>query len=177
MRSPTSFSLLCGGSQSGWSGLGYSLFRGGFSWSQPPFPCTQRDPISKVMSPRARLILWSDGIAGGLVGALMLVLRAWLVDFYGLTPALITLIATANLAYASYSLSLAALSSLNRRPPRPAIDLLVTANAAWGLVCLGLIALHANQAGALGLLHIALEGVFVTWLAVIEYRQVRPEAR
>lgn len=129
------------------------------------------------MNGRARKILWVDGLAGGVVGILMLLLREPLTKLYELPLTLVTFIAAANLTYASYSLTLARRAVINKTPSRRAIDVLVFANLLWAVVCVGMILAIHRQASLFGLAHIALEGMFVAALAVTEHRQVRPYAR
>ncbi len=130
-----------------------------------------------AMNSRARKILWVDCGAGGVVGALMLVLRDPLVDLYDFPLALVTFIAAANLTYASYSLTLALRALANKTPSRRAIDVLVIANLLWAVACAVMLSVTFRQASLFGLAHIALEGLFVAALAVTEHRQVRPYAR
>ena len=130
-----------------------------------------------ILDLRARRILWLDAGAGGVVGLAMLVLRDWLTGFYGLPLELIVLIGSANVVYASFSGTLAVRAAMGRRPSRRAIDVLVAANLSWSVVCAAMLFAMLRDAGAFGLAHIGLEGAFVTGLAVVEWRVVRPFAR
>jgi hypothetical protein len=125
---------------------------------------------------RALRLLWLDGGAGFAVGAAMLLLRAWLTGIYGMSVELVVFIGAANLGYGCYSGTLAALASMDRWPPRRAIDVLVAANLAWMVVCVVLLLVLHASVGMLGLGHVALEGIFVTGLAWSEHRYVRPVA-
>jgi hypothetical protein len=75
-------------------------------------------------------------------------------------------IGIANLIYASYSCTLACRA---RRPLR-LIKLLVGANLAWAVVCLGVAAVLRGQASVFGLAHLVVEAGFVGGLAVAEWR-------
>jgi hypothetical protein len=112
-----------------------------------------------------RHLLWVDCIAGGLVGLGMLLLRDWLVLLYELPPSILIVMALANLLYASFSFSLA------RRPTRPRSLLIVlaSANIAWGVLCLGLLAAGPSGVGAALLVF---EAIFVAGLGLLEARSL-----
>jgi hypothetical protein len=95
------------------------------------------------------------------------VLSAWLSRLYGLPRDVLLFIGAANLLYASCSFSLA------RRSERPLslIKLLVYANGAWALVCVGLAAYFWGQATAFGLAHLIGEALIVGGLAGLEWNQ------
>ncbi len=111
-------------------------------------------------------LLWIDGTAGLAVGATVLLLSNWLIDWYGLPMILLLFIGGVNMLYGTFSLSLA------RRKERPTgfIKLLVFANLAWVPVCLYLAVSYFNTATLFGLGHIIGEGLFVGLLAVFEWR-------
>ncbi len=113
-----------------------------------------------------RNLLWIDGIAGILVGVAMLATSAWLVDWYRLSQGFLVFMGCANLAYGSYSLSLA------RRKKRRLglILLLVAANATWACLCAWWVSAFSQTASLLGLGHLAAEGLFVGGLALLEWR-------
>lgn len=111
-------------------------------------------------------ILWVDGLAGLFVGVCTLGLNGWLSAFYGLPQSLVLFIGGANLAYGTYSTSLA-LRAI--RPPK-LIILLVVLNFCWTVVCISMVILYGPRATFFGLAHIVLEGLFVTGLAWIEWR-------
>lgn len=90
---------------------------------------------------------------------------------------LVTLIGCANLAYGSYSGTLAVRAWYQRAPSRRAVDLLIAANLAWTVVCAALVLATFRSASVFGLGHVILEGLFVAWLAFAERRLVRPFAR
>ncbi|MDC0667862.1 hypothetical protein [Nannocystis radixulma] len=130
-----------------------------------------------MMNRRARAILWLDGSAACVAGVVVLALHDALARLHAFPPALVLFVGAANLAYASYSGSLAVLASLGRTPTRRAIDILVVANLAWIAVCAAILAATSRSASAFGLAHVGLEALFVGSLAVAEYRKVRPFAR
>jgi hypothetical protein len=122
-------------------------------------------------NPRRRLhsmrnLLWVDCVAGGTVGAAVLMSSGWLSPLYGLPRSLLNFTGLANLLYASYSLALA---SRNRRPIA-AINTLVVANLAWALVCVYLAVRVAQSPTVFGLAHLFVEAVFVAALASLEWR-------
>lgn len=113
-----------------------------------------------------RNLLWADCIAGAVAGVMVLMFSGWLSTLHGLPRELLLANAAANLLYASYSFSLA------RRPTRPraSINLLVFANLAWAVVCLGLVGVFAESATVFGIGHLVAEAVFVGGLAGLEWR-------
>ena len=114
-----------------------------------------------------RRLLWVDCLAGALVGVAVLSLSGWLSDLHGLPRGLLLVTGAANLAYASYSFSLA----VRARRPRRLIVLLVVANLTWAVVCLGLAAAFSASATGFGLAHLVAEAVVVGGLAVLEWSQ------
>jgi hypothetical protein len=115
----------------------------------------------------ARKLLWMDCIAAAIAGVAVLALNGWLSRLYMLPHELIMFIGVVNLLYGSYSFTLA------RRARRRMllIKLLVFANAAWVIVCLGLAATFWNQASVFGLMHLVGEALIVGALAAMEWRQ------
>jgi hypothetical protein len=111
-------------------------------------------------------LLWVDCTAGAVAGVLMLSLSGWLTRLYALPLRLLLLIGAANLLYGACSFMLA------RRAHRPMslVVLLVGANAAWSLVCLGLATRYWTQASAFGLAQLVGEAVLVGGLAALEWR-------
>lgn len=109
---------------------------------------------------------WIDGVAALTVGALLLLLRRVLVDFYGLSLELVTLIGMVNVVYAAPGLILGAV----RRRPAWLLSGLIAANLAWAIACVA-IATHVwSSASLFGLAQIIGEGLFVTCLAGLEAR-------
>lgn len=114
-----------------------------------------------------RKLLWVDCTAGALAGVVMLAFSGWLSRLYALPQGLLLFFGVVNLLYASYSFSLA----LRTERPMSLIKLLVYANAAWGVVCLGLAAVFAGSATLFGMGHLIGEAVFVGGLAALEWSQ------
>lgn len=115
---------------------------------------------------RWRNLLWVDCTAGAVVGALVLLLSGWLSGLYGLPRGVFLFTGAANLAYASFSFSLAVRS----KRPLPLIVLLVAANLAWAAVMVYLAALFRTTASPLGLAHLIGEALFVGGLGLLEWR-------
>lgn len=113
-----------------------------------------------------RNLLWIDCLGGLCVGAGVLALHGWLAEFYGLPRELLLIIGAANALYGSYSLSLAVRSVR----PRPALVVLVAANATWSLVCIGLTVSYFSSASVFGIAALVAEAVFVGGLAALEWR-------
>ncbi len=122
------------------------------------------------MTERARSLLWLDGGAGCVVGLLVVTLREWLAAIYSFPLDLVLFFGLSNLAYSSYSTTLAVLASTGRTPSVRALGLLVVANGTWVLVCAAVLASTWRSASVLGLASVALEGIFVGSLAYAEYR-------
>ena len=123
---------------------------------------------------RAVRILTLDGSGGLVAGALVLALRGPVAGFYGLSVAVVTFVALANLVYGAYSSTLALRASRGTMPSRRAVDVLIVANACWTVVCLGILVTTRGSAAIFGQLHVGLEGLYVLGLAGIEARYVRP---
>lgn len=113
-----------------------------------------------------RNLLWVDCIAGALAGAAVLMLSGWLGSLYALPRGLLLFTGAVNVLYACYSFTLATRS----QRPRPLILLLVFANLAWAVVCLGLAVAFAGSATLFGVGHLVGEAVFVGGLAGLEWR-------
>lgn len=111
-------------------------------------------------------LLWVDCSAAALAGVAVLTLSGWLSSLYALPRGLLLLMGAVNVLYASYSFTLAARS----RRPRSWINLLVFANLAWALVCLGLAWVFAGSATLFGIGHLAGEAAFVGGLGSLEWR-------
>ncbi len=113
-----------------------------------------------------RNILWIDGLSGLLVGGLMLLTSSWLMQWYKFPGNLLFLVTLANLAYGTYSFSIAAL----KKRPKILIVLLVLANLAWTVICSWLIMTLRETASLLGLLHLTAEALYAGGLAFLEWR-------
>ena len=110
--------------------------------------------------------LWVDCTAGALVGVVVLAFSGGLARFHGLPEGVLVVLGTANLLYAAYSFTVA------RNPRRTLrhIEVLALANAAWGVVCVGLAVQYWAHASVFGFVHLFGEAVFVAVLAVVEWR-------
>ncbi|MEM7355330.1 MAG: hypothetical protein AAF657_31250 [Acidobacteriota bacterium] len=113
-----------------------------------------------------RRLLWIDGSGGAIAGILMLLLLGWLTKWYALPRDLVLLIGCTNLAYGTYSLSLARRS----QRPKALIHLLIVANLVWGALCLRWAVLHFETASFWGLAHLIGEGLYVGGLGCLEWR-------
>lgn len=114
----------------------------------------------------ATSLLWIDCTGGLVVGTLVLSLADWLSALYALPLGLVVAMGIANLAYGTFSLSLA-----RRRVRPPALLLLlVAANIAWAIACATTAAFVATQASVFGLAHLLLESVYVGGLGALEWR-------
>lgn len=114
-----------------------------------------------------RKLLWVDCTAAALAGVTVLALSGWLSRLYALPHGLLLFVGTANLLYASFSFSLA----LRAARPLFLIKLLVFANAAWVVACMGLAASFWNQATGFGVAQLIGEALFVGALAALEWNQ------
>lgn len=113
-----------------------------------------------------RNLLWVDCIGALAAGGLVLPLSGWLSGLYGFPLSFVVFLAIVNLAYGSFSLSLAI------RPQRPLalVSLLAAANAAWGfLFCFGAAIGWASAASPWGLAHLIGEGIYVGGLGLLEW--------
>ena len=111
-------------------------------------------------------ILWIDGWAAFLAGIFVFLTVDWLNVWYLLPRDLLIFIATVNLCYASFSLTLA----LVKRPNIVLVILLVAANSAWSFNCLHLAINHITTASFFGLGYLVGEAVIVGTLACCEWR-------
>jgi hypothetical protein len=129
------------------------------------------------MNQRQRALLWFDGGAGATVGILVVAFKEWLATLQGFPTNLVLFMGVANLAYASYSTTLAVRASSGRTPSRGSITWLVAANGAWALICAVILASTWLFATPFGHALVTFEGLFVGLLAVVEYRVfLRPAA-
>jgi hypothetical protein len=121
---------------------------------------------------RLRSLLWFDCIAGGIVGVTMLAVSGWLAPVFGMPRTVLLATAVANLAYGSFSFSLARMGEA----PLGRVRFLVVANGAWSVVCLVLAVSFAAPGSWLGAAYILAEGVFVVGLAAVEARALQAVA-
>ncbi len=102
-----------------------------------------------------------------MVGTAAVAASGALSRLYRMPRAAVVGLGVANLAYGTFSLSLA----LRKQRSPGQIAALVTANAAWAAVC-GLAAARlAGTASAFGIAQLLAEGVYVGGLAALEWRQ------
>jgi hypothetical protein len=113
-----------------------------------------------------RKLLWVDGGAGLIAGSVMILANSLLNGWYKLPRELLLFIGLVNVAYASYSLSLAKRSVRAMR----LIVLLVRANLFWSVVCLVMAVAYIEVASFFGLVHLVGESLFVGVLASLEWR-------
>jgi hypothetical protein len=111
-------------------------------------------------------ILWVDCTAGALAGILAISLSEWLSNLYSAPQNLLLLIGVANLLYACYSFSLAVRAIRQEF----LINILITANGIWALVCIGIVTQSSENMTLLGSVHIAGEAIFVGGLACLEWK-------
>lgn len=111
-------------------------------------------------------MLWLDCCAGAVVGffGLSLTFGSILGPLTGLPGWVLVLMGSANLLYASFSLSIASAAGLRAR----AVRFLVLANALWSLVCLSLACAYLGAATTLGMIYLVAEAAFVAFLAFLE---------
>jgi len=111
-------------------------------------------------------LLWIDCLGGLVVSVLVLTLSSWLSTLYAMPERFVLALGAANLAYGTFSLSLA------RRAvrPRALLQLLVAANIAWAVFCVIASAILAAQATAYRLALLIFEGAYVGGLGLLEWR-------
>ena len=116
--------------------------------------------------PDPRSLLRIDSTAGLVAGALVLLLSPWLSRLYALPSGFLVFTGVANLAYGSFS------GSLARRAARPRtlITALVVANAAWAVFCVVVAFNVVGSASVFGLAQLIGESLFVGGLAMLEWR-------
>ncbi len=112
-------------------------------------------------------ILWIDCLGAFAVGLLFVFLASWLSSLFSLPAVQVRALGAVNLLYGSYSFSLAR----RQRRPLALIKILVFANATWTLICLLAVYRLANQASPFALAHFTLEGLWVAFLAKIEWEE------
>jgi hypothetical protein len=113
-----------------------------------------------------RQLVRLDGFAALSSGGFVLALTQTLAGLSGIPVSTLHNMALVSLVYAAYSLSLATFTDL----PRRAIQILVVANSAWALVCLGVLWIHNAAATPFGYAYMIGEAAFVAGLAYLESR-------
>ncbi len=111
-------------------------------------------------------LLWIDSIAGLTAGVFVLLLSPWLTDLYNIPLWTLRIMGLANVAYGIYSFQLA------RRKIRSGIMIiaLVVGNATWAVICFAWFSTFFELASIWGLMHLFGEGLFVGFLASLEWR-------
>ncbi len=112
-------------------------------------------------------VLWVDCIGAAVVGVAMLTLAGWLGRLYALPVEFVMGLGVVNLIYGAFSFSLA----VRRKRPMGMIVLLVVANGSWAVICFLTTVLVAPHASVFGIAHLVAEGLYVGWLARMEWRQ------
>ena len=114
---------------------------------------------------KIRTVLWIDSAAGALSGFNTLVFGGWMVDWFHLPRALLTVLGCISLVYACYSGSLAWREIEERRWLR----LLVFANLAYSAFCCVLAVRFSDVANGLGVAYLLGDAGVVAALAVVEW--------
>ena len=119
------------------------------------------------MTDLRRNLLWIDCSGGAVVGAAVLILSGWLSEWYQLPRSLVLFMGAVNLAYASFSFSLA----VRAKRPIGLIRLLALANMAWALFfCWPVAFAYRDTASIWALVHLVGEGIYVGCLGYLEWR-------
>ncbi len=113
--------------------------------------------------------MWFDSVCGLLVGLLVCVLYPLIAEWGGLPKQFVIAMGIANLAYGSYSFSLA----VRRNRPLALIRILAAANMLWCLFCMSAAIYFSSSASSLGLAQLLSEGLFVGGLGLFEWRVQR----
>lgn len=113
-------------------------------------------------------LLRIDATAGLTVGVFMFALFPFLLTLYGMPTWMLATMGAANLAYGSYSFTLA--RSAVRTRAR--LTFLVIANAMWAVLCMIAAVIAAQQLTMLGIGTLVFEGAFVGTLAMLEWRAI-----
>ena len=96
-----------------------------------PAVSTFLERVFKIMK-IANHILWIDCTAAAFAGLIVLLAAQWLSQLYHLPKGIIVFMGCVNLLYASYSFTLANY----KKRSMLLINILITANSIWVLVCL-----------------------------------------
>jgi len=111
-------------------------------------------------------LLWVDCTGAAVVGVAVILLSGWLSELEGVPRNVILFTGVVNLLYGSFSFSLA----VRKRRPMRRIKALVWANLAWTPVCVGLVIAFWSSITPFGVTHLLGEGVYVSGLALLEWR-------
>ena len=129
-----------------------------------------------ILNQVARRILAFDCGAACVAGLVVVSLHKWLATVYGLPQELVRAMGVVNLLYACYSGSLAWRVNHRGNVSRSAVEVLVTGNFGWTLICGAIIVLHFSGLNPLGVALVSGEALFVGALAAVEARFVRAQA-
>lgn len=110
-------------------------------------------------------LLWVDCIAGACVGIFVLLLIEWLAALYQLPREFVLFLGVANLAYGSFSWSLAT----RKNKPYDQFVMLVVANLSWGALCVYWLFYYWSVASPFGIAQLLLEALFVGGLGAAEW--------
>jgi hypothetical protein len=116
-----------------------------------------------------RSLLWFDCSAAAIAGVAMLSLSGVLAPWFAVPRALLITTALVNLAYGTFSFTLAR----HAEAPRGRVRALVVANFTWTILCAGLALVLALRGAPLAAIYFIGEGLFVAVLALVETRAVR----
>ena len=124
-------------------------------------------PTRPLPSPAVlRRLLWIDCLGAFAVGVGVLALSVWLAPFLGLPLWFVIGEGLANLAYGSFSYSLARQPS----PPLRRVRLLAAMNMAWGAMALMLAVVLYGTVTPFGTAHLVINVVYVGGLGLMEWR-------
>lgn len=112
-------------------------------------------------------LLWIDSLGGIAAGLAFLAVSGWVSGLYGLPLSVLLFTCGANLAYGSFSLTLAL-----RLLPRSEgfITFLAAANMFWPVVCFSLAVLYFGKATIFGHAHLIGEAFYVGSLGWVEWK-------
>ncbi len=113
-----------------------------------------------------RKLLWLDCLGALLGGIVMITLSDWLAPLYGMSLELYWILVAGEFCYGLFSLTLA----LRSRKPRLQLSILIFANAFWGNACLAAAGFFVRELTFFGIAHLILEGVYLAWLAGMEWK-------
>lgn len=113
-------------------------------------------------------ILWADFFLGAISGLLGLSFFKLFIPIFGLTAEVLIWISAITFLYSLFALRLA----LMKPPSIPLLRILITANWAWTLISLGIIAFHFSDATLLGQAWLVLQIIVVGGLAWLEGNQL-----
>lgn len=117
-----------------------------------------------------------DSGAALIAGLVLLFIPIPFATWYSLTDEVFLFTGIVNLVYGFYSGTLVLMLVLRIPFKKFLIDLLITANFSWAMVCIGIIVWNWSVINGFGIAHMGFEGCFVVLLAMFEFYFVRPLA-